>query len=338
MRDICENGRDAATRTKALANIDVFVDAPIRGYQRPTALDIEATLMTMVAHSSYIPPTTQTGYYVDRIHDIDAISLVHFWGKNKQVFQFDKDFLDVLSDTETIKFVKDLYDHLPFKYFYMDFSANQEICKQIQGEGVFVHLNKWGKEISGRWCDMYDIHLCKVIGDMFYSDCLSVSNNDFETKMENELFKTPWSDIKDSGTVDIDRGLYRRLIFQCLTYLCSDLTDVRENPNTEKTYKPPKAGAKPKHKYSEVRKQDVGVRFGTSFRRWRTEHQKQDGEVHYTGRKNRPHYRRAHWHTYRYGVGRTEKKVVWQHECAINMDLGTETDSVVVHKTRGEER
>jgi hypothetical protein len=313
------------------------MDAALQGYRVPTVIDVEAALMTMTAKSNYIPPTSYAGYMIDRIHDTDAISLVHFWGKNKQVFQFDGDFLSVLSETETIKFVKDLYDHLPFRYFYMDFSSNAEICEKIQGEGVFVHLNKWGKEIDGEWYDMYDIHLCKIIGDMFYADCISVSNKDFETKMENELFETPWADLTTNGTVDIDRGLYRRVVLQCLTYLCSDLTDVRENPNTEKTYKPPKESSKPKHKYSEIRKQDVGVRFGTSFRRWKAEIQKPDGEVHHTGRKNRPHYRRAHWHTYRYGAGRTEKKVVWQHECAINMDLGTEKE-VVIHKTKGEER
>ena len=47
-----------------------------------------------------------------------------------------------------------------------------------------------------------------------------------------------------------------------------------------------------------------------------------------TGRKQRPHVRRAHWHTYWTGAGRTTAKVRWVHPILINADQGEVTPTV----------
>lgn len=52
----------------------------------------------------------------------------------------------------------------------------------------------------------------------------------------------------------------------------------------------------------------------------------QDGEP--TGNKQRPHVRRAHWHTYWTGEGRSNLKVRWLHPILVNADLGETTPTV----------
>ena len=62
--------------------------------------------------------------------------------------------------------------------------------------------------------------------------------------------------------VKTNTKLFSILVIQTLTYLASMEPDIRENPETKNTYRPPAKDASPKNKYSEIQKWDVGVRYG----------------------------------------------------------------------------
>lgn len=74
---------------------------------------------------------------------------------------------------------------------------------------------------------------------------------------------------------------------------------------------------------------DVGVRIGAALRLARDS---QDGADGPTGEHARPraHIRRAHWHTYRVGVGRIERRVKWIAPIAINVG-DPDTLPTVIH-------
>ena len=65
---------------------------------------------------------------------------------------------------------------------------------------------------------------------------------------------------------------------------------------------------------------DVGLRIGAALRRAKAG----DDDPPATGgnqrNRPRPHIRRAHWHTYRIGEGRTGRKVRWVAPVAVNVD------------------
>ncbi len=270
--------------------------------------------------------------FKEDVNDLSAVLTVNLWAKNKQVFKFDKDFTDELLATENVKFIKDLFDHLPFETFYIDYSDNKDLVDKFHGEGVFIRLSKNS--------EYYVVHATKVTRELFFSDAIFIKNEDTSAMVFTDSpSETKVITPRGEESVFVDRTLYERFLTQALTYLSSAEQDIRENETTKRTYRKPEAN-NIKNKFSEIRMQDVGIRFGTAFRTWtkkKAERDENSGSNHHTGAKQRPHFRRAHWHTYLYGKGKTERKVVWQHECAINMNLGTE-QNVVLHKVAKEKK
>lgn len=277
--------------------------------------------------------------------DIDAISLSALWAKNKQVYAFDKDFLDELSNTDTIIMVKDAWDYLPYDTFYIDISANPKITSAIIGEGFFIKVNKVvpfpSKDLS-----YYTVYVTKVTEDYYFSDTFLYLNKDGEQAID---------EIKSVDTIGIDETIeatltgrnkkhlkmegkmYHALIQQLLSYLSSVDPDICENEITKRTYRKPTNDSKPKNKFSEIQKWDIGVRFGTSFRKWSKERNSQtvsetSAPSRNKGSRQRPHSRRAHWSHYWYGHG--NEKVLrpkWISAYWVNVD-GTPDTPVVIHK------
>lgn len=105
-------------------------------------------------------------------------------------------------------------------------------------------------------------------------------------------------------------------IFQIMSFIAIDASDVRENATTKSTYKPHKEGSRIKNKFSEIRMWDVGIQYGKAIRVAKQEYRKhierENGSIQTKDRKPvRPHIRRAHWHKYRVGEGRKETKTLW---------------------------
>jgi hypothetical protein len=67
---------------------------------------------------------------------------------------------------------------------------------------------------------------------------------------------------------------------------------------------------------------DVGVRIGAALRRAAAGQREPTAPLADAGSRSapRPHIRRAHWHTYRIGEGRTGRKLRWVAPVAVNLD------------------
>ena len=109
-------------------------------------------------------------------------------------------------------------------------------------------------------------------------------------------------------------------------YLSSAQPEVAEDETQKRIYRP-----STKHKYSSLRKWDVGVRYMAE----KQVYAKKQGDTANTsppepgmqdtadGKQKRhsprPHMRKAHWQTYRIGYGRKEKKVLWIPPVTVGM-------------------
>ena len=69
----------------------------------------------------------------------------------------------------------------------------------------------------------------------------------------------------------------------------------------------------------------VGWHVGAALRRAREGH---GGEYGTSGKRVRPHMRKAHWHLYWTGVGRSVPQMRWVAPVAVNADLGSPVDTV----------
>lgn len=278
--------------------------------------------------------------------DINGMSLVTQWARNKQVYALDEDFTNELLNTKTIALSKDAWDYLPYNLFYVDLSANRQICEKIIGEGVFIKVekferNSWVRKLFAEKSESYyAVHLCKVVDNLFFTDIMYFPNTDFEHPV-GSAFDTKEVDIieQDENGKEIKRGkevfdgeMYSTLIPQILSYMASVEPDMQENENTKRTYRKPAPNTVPKNKFSEVQQWDVGVRFGNSFRRWKKQQYEKNESNKSMGIKQRPHARRAHWSHYWYGHGDDKvRRPKWIAAYFVNIKEGIEQPATI-HK------
>lgn len=139
--------------------------------------------------------------------------------------------------------------------------------------------------------------------------------------------------VPHESTIDIDHNLYQSVVMNILVYLSSSSPDIRESERTKKIYRKPSPSSQIRNRMAEVHEEEVGFEFGSAFRKFITRYETPSGKDK-TGRstsakKHRPHMRRAHWHTYCTGAGRTERRLVWLHELFVNR--GSQEVSATIH-------
>ena len=300
---------------------------------------------------------------------ITAMGLIAEWGKNKQVFKLDAEFANELAGTDNICFIKDIFDYLPCKVMYIDLKDCPDIVNKINAQGLFLavdkienvnnaeieeggnifqydNVNKTSNDNVAKWrilvCAVHDRN------EMLNGDKLQYRANVVATTMDEFYFDNEDNELvfdnvdeerdlsfggKKLGS--ISERLLVRVATQTLMYLCSPEPDIKENDVTKTTYRKPNPNLPPKNKFSEIQQWDVGVRFGNAFRHWQ-ESQKSEQSEGVTGRRVKPHFRRAHWSTRWYGKkdGSEERvrRPVWISETFVNATKETELPTVI-HET-----
>lgn len=101
-------------------------------------------------------------------------------------------------------------------------------------------------------------------------------------------------------------------------YLSSKEADVIESSETIKTYKP---SSLVKNKYSEVRKWNVGCRYGEKIRSYQKNKIQQYENSESSQNGKRPHIRKAHWERYHVGEGRKDIITKWKEPVFVNGDF-----------------
>jgi len=264
------------------------------------------------------------------LSDLSSSSLVSEWSRNKQVFVMDSDFINNLTKTDNFIFNKDMFDYLPYRIFFIDFNGNKDISEKCQMDGAFIATVKIdykdklvGNLLVKEDCDsVWKIHIVRVCGKLFFYDIIDIPNCDFEQKIKDlpapdklvvySDSKSPF-DLGKETEVPIDGHFYQNVILQSLCYLSSNEPDIRDNEETLRTYKKPNPNSKPKNKYSEIQKRDVGIKIGTIFRNYQIASRKTESVS--TGKRYAPHSVKAHWQNYWFGSGNERvRKPKWKFE------------------------
>ena len=281
----------------------------------------------------------------------DFISTIHAWAENKQVYKFDSDFLQELIRTEDLHITRDVFEFLPCSLMYFDFEDCQYIQDTYDTPGAFVEVIKDEKQ------DSWEIHLFTMKGDTKYTrKVLPLKNEDGDFSWDCAELKWYMAfSLLDGNSERLDEKKrdvqYVLLILHMLIYLSSIEPDVRESEVTKRTYRPRTKGTPVKNKFSEIQKHEVGVRFGTAFRKYSLHRVSEQGDAPYNlskgkGSPKRPHYRKPHWSHYWYnkldqnnepvynvyGVVEKVKRPKWIAAVNVNEKYG-ESD-VVIHTVK----
>ena len=244
------------------------------------------------------------------------------WAKNKQVYEFDPQLEEMLTNTDSTNITSEYLKSLPYRTFYMDMSTipiPSRFYNPLQG--VFVHVYQTDADV----CIAFLRVAIADDGQIAYSGGI-IQNN---TTGENDgTFCYQKPDDKDPN--DPEWNDFCMFLINAVLYLCASNAEVEESEITKKTYRPPKTI---KNKFSEIRAWHVGVRYGETIRMTR---KKADRDVTNliihpgAGTSKRPHMRRGHWHHYRTGKGRTNLILKWIPPILV----GTGEITVVKHQVK----
>ena len=273
--------------------------------------------------------------------------IIEEWSKYKQVYKPDSDFANALCKTDKLDISRYMLEHLPCKLFYID-TSDCEAFGDI--EGIFTHvyysplknnvffgvfiltktLDMFSFYIGGRFNEQnvisYDFH------DMRFADFKKLSADDYSIQyIEPSDFST-----------NISRKDASLFALQMVAYLSIEEPQITESDLTKHTYKPTNRSSKIRNKWSEVKIDDVGIKYGKSFRKqieiikkeYDEENNEEDNNSEKTTKRKSPipHFRCAHWHKYWVGEGRTLLRVKWVEPVFVG---NSEPKNIIIHKVGG---
>ena len=134
----------------------------------------------------------------------------------------------------------------------------------------------------------------------------------------------------------ISPDVYKVLNFfvQTVLYLCADNADIEENYVQKQTYKKPQNN-KPKDKFTELRKWDVGYRYGAAVRKLFFQKGSTSVSGPHTGShsRKRTHVRRGHWHHFWRGKRDGERTLAlkWVSPVVVNAEYENVT---TIHRAK----
>lgn len=270
------------------------------------------------------------------LKDIVQSILLTDWLYNKQIFEFSdelgRELLDVtfndsrVSSNDTAVIDKTLFENLPFNSYCIDLSNNKQI-----GDGsidiIFV-----GVFITGNDVYLYLRGEASSTNKIGHSYRQLYNLNDFvddSGRFISITVKTRNKEYPDADLTGTDESL--RLGLASILYLSSEKPDVKTSMETSSTHRIISDSSRPKHKYSELQKWDIGFRYADSIKKC-SEMSSNKTVCEGVGSPKRPHVRRAHWHHYWIGTGVTRRLILkWVAPAYIHAEFDSDLP-VVYHR------
>lgn len=291
--------------------------------------------------ASYIDPAIDN-ITIRELSDIFFTEV--FWNRYKKIYQFHPNFIHYLATTELGEIHKEIIEKLPFKSFYISFDGavlTEDYLKQPSGDyvpatGMFIHVyidkNDWisfsivvtAEGNAGQPCyiafqdgDSFDYVRDFRKFDPEMKKLAGITDQNIDSIMERESYKDPF---------------YKLAINAC-EYLCASNAEIRDIKIPKKD-RPVVQGKNQKPKPVNVQVSQVGYRLGEKFEKMYSYLEAESKRTGVKGIKRRPHVRRAHWHHYWTGPGRTILEVRWLEPVFV-MGSDEEIDTVI-HDVKGE--
>ena len=275
------------------------------------------------------------------IDQFAMIFLLNRWVKNKQVIKPDATFAYYLTMTDKLTITKDILEHLPYSSFYLDLSDCKGMFEDALGAFVFITKTKE---------DCYSLAIYLICDDQecaLYSNYMHFYDLDKEDAVVDVKSLTDISDAWDwknpTGLEGVefsqsnkklpDKSI-KTFVMQLLCYMSADKPDIVPNKEMTNTYRPTPNVIK--NKFREVFINDVGYRVGANLLKKKKEveelYTKSEEYANENPKTRKPpcaHYRRAHWHGYWTGKGRTEYITKWVEPVFV---CGSFSSEAVIHK------
>lgn len=259
------------------------------------------------------------------------------WRLSKEVFVLDPEMEEVLfAQEDCLDIPSEVLSHLPYQCFYIQF--NNLYFGDDKVIGTFVHME-------------YDIDtqdrelrfLCLNKNNMPYAFPIHLNQENLYDNLEytrqegyKYLYESGQYDKAQKFMLDMDLAdtlvLFMSKMLQVVLYICASNADIEENPEQKTiTHRSP---SRIKDKYGEIRKWDVGVRVGASFRQYKRVQHKQSSMSTGTHASPRPHIRRGHWHNFWTGSMKepSTRKLILKWISPIAVGVDDDESPVVVHK------
>ena len=274
-------------------------------------------------------PTLKQQGYTEEAEEIQTVARIAFtvnwWLKTKQCYSISDALAEDLFAMEDLSFPLDAM-RLPFPCFYLDMEPFSDRYKGSRGMkllGYYVLIDDvpYGSPVVASCCSVVTL-LMQENGQYAWGGAA------FDYDPEHmELSLNDTVDKITAGMPENRQNIANALLFAA--YLSSAQSEVAEDETQKCIYRP-----STKHKYSSLRKWDVGVRYMAE----KQAYAKKQGDTTNTstldpgmqdmadGKQKRhsprPHMRKAHWQAYRIGHGRKGKKVLWIPPVPVGMADG----------------
>ena len=273
------------------------------------------------------------------------------WLRFKKVYDFHPTFVQYLQETENGKVSLELLKRLPFKCFYIplnniEFSdiyfmdgtekrgwAKGLIVDVVVKDGIawfsleLLYLTDLKYENNGAEWILTSQVVRLADGESFeYATDYRRLRNDEKEKLLKEFSEQDLNAARDFWLP------FLRIVLNSCNYICSanaEIKDVKIPKN-----KRPKSNVAGRKNGIAIQTSKVGYRIGEKFERMYKDYDAVNGKTGIKGIKKRPHVRRAHWHHYWTGPGRTVLEVRWLEPVFVMGD--EEQIDTVVHEVKGE--
>ena len=234
------------------------------------------------------------------------------WNLYKTVYSFLPGFLDALSDTEDTQFHLESLRSLPVPCFFISDPGRDRI-------GMFVYIELTDTEAFFHVTDVHNVvgeNINMAMDSLWIQDKQSIHEalTDWMSKINEGKDFTPYYE-----------RAYKNLTLAIQTaYYLSASNAVKAEVKTPKGKRPKRKNGTPLN----LRKWDVGYRIGSVYpgeQAGETTDDRAGMAAGETGASPRPHLRRAHWHHYWAGEGRSKLILKWLAPIWVN---GGEEDIV----------
>lgn len=251
--------------------------------------------------------------------------VAYHWRKNKVIYSFSDTFLSLLDKTDDTEIYSNILKRLPFTDFAVNLPENDKYDAML----VHIEFSRPEKTLFL----LFPFMINKALTQVGFSHCMCWCV-DGQKLVEN------YRNIRAQHGVEFsrDKENYLRIAVAAAYYLASKNAEIKETtlPKNKRLTVVAKPGAKPKK--VNVKTFDVGYVIGKSFeQQMRSANATCAESFSHCGSSHsvRPHVRRAHWHHYWVGEGRTRLEVRWIEPTLVLANSKNEADVAIVRSVKG---
>lgn len=258
------------------------------------------------------------------MEDFRKLAAIVSWRLHKIIYRFDPDLAEeLMHQTSSSDVPVSIVHHMPYPCFFIEGDLGIEDC-----EGFFAFL-EWDE----RYPDATELRMHYLFKDgslesiYFHWDDdlqgLFSKQAEDQARVMSKLHSLPKVRTTHMQEIVDNAKFHMNLVL----YLCSDEPEVKETVPTPRR----RGEYVPAASYPDI--WEVGNYIGIVIRKQRASQDTRSRESTSTGGTKRPHMRRAHWHTYRYGSDRSTVRVKWLSPIFVHGNK-IEEKPVVIHPVK----